>query len=173
MGCRAYRTLNGIGFAAALLSFTRWPAGAQTLRDRAEQDTTAKVRTDDIHMEEAYRKARETLPEFLRLARAPRPTITSYAVKIGIPHSEGREFFWMSPLEFRTDDIIGRINNTPQFVTSVKAGQRIIFKEKDIVDWLYRENGRMHGNFTACALARREPPREARAFMLKYGLICD
>jgi len=79
----------------------------------------------------------------------------------------------MSPLEFRTDDIIGRINNTPQFVTSVKAGQRIIFKEKDIVDWLYRENGQMHGNFTACALARREPPTEARAFMLKYGLTCD
>jgi uncharacterized protein YegJ (DUF2314 family) len=53
------------------------------------------------------------------LVRSPRPTITSYSVKIGIPYSEGTEYFWMSPLELRKDDIIGRINNTPRYAKSV------------------------------------------------------
>jgi hypothetical protein len=31
----------------------------------------------------------------------------------------------------------------------------------------------MYGNFTACALVKREPGEEAEAFVKKFGLTCD
>jgi uncharacterized protein YegJ (DUF2314 family) len=160
------------GLIAALLVLAG-PVGAESLLDRAKRDAIATVLDGDPDMDAAMRKARETLPKFLALVRSPRPTITSFSVKIGIPYPEGKEYFWMSPFELRKDDIIGRINNTPRLVKSVKLGQAIIFKEKDIVDWLYREGGRMFGNFTACALLKREPREQAEAFMKQFGLSCD
>jgi uncharacterized protein YegJ (DUF2314 family) len=69
--------------------------------------------------------------------------------------------------------LIGRIDNTPRSVTNVREGQKISFEESDVVDWLYRENGKMVGNFTACALIKKETPKQAEAFKKEYGLNCD
>ena len=55
---------------------------------------------------------------------------------------------------------------------TVKFGQIITFVERQIVDWLYMDNGRMQGNFTLCVLLKREPPDQAKAFMKQYGLSC-
>jgi uncharacterized protein YegJ (DUF2314 family) len=107
------------------------------------------------------------------LLDSPRATITSFAVKIAIPEGNDAEFFWVSPFKRRETDFVGRINNTPRTVKSVKLGQFIVFGEDDILDWLYHENGRMHGNFTACAILKREPVQQAQAFMKKFGLNCD
>src|SRR5262245_25919172 len=98
----------------------------------------------------AYKKARETLPEFLALVRAPRPSIKGFAVKVPIPYGRGNdaEFFWISPFEERDGKFRGRINNEPRLAQSVKNGQIISFLENDIVDWLYHEDGKMVGNFT-------------------------
>jgi uncharacterized protein YegJ (DUF2314 family) len=65
------------------------------------------------------------------------------------------------------------INITPWFAKTVKLGQVIEFTESEIVDWLYLENSRMIGNYTACALLKREPPQQTAAFMKQYGLSCD
>jgi uncharacterized protein YegJ (DUF2314 family) len=141
----------------------RYSAG--TLVERARRDEIAKVVKDDPDMAAAFRKARDTLPEFLALARAPRPTITHMAVKIGIPAGDdSSEFFWLSPFEPRGGKYTGRINNTPRTVTTVKFGQIVEFAEDEIVDWLYTEGDKMLGNFTACALLKHEPPRSGRGF---------
>jgi uncharacterized protein YegJ (DUF2314 family) len=55
----------------------------------------------------------------------------------------------------------------------VKLGQLVEFSEAEIVDWLYMEGGKMHGNFTACALLKREPPDQLEAMKKQYGLSCD
>lgn len=57
---------------------------------------------------------------------------------------------------------------------TVKAGDVHGFVRGNIVDWLYmdRNRRRMHGNFTACALMAREPPKEAAALRKRLGLAC-
>jgi uncharacterized protein YegJ (DUF2314 family) len=59
-------------------------------------------------------------------------------------------------------------------VKTVKARDTHGFARADIVDWLYidRPRRRMHGNFTACALMTREPPKEAAALRKQLGLAC-
>jgi uncharacterized protein YegJ (DUF2314 family) len=148
-------------------------ATAETVSERIKRDGVAMVEREDPDMAAAIRKARETLPEFLALVRAPRSTITSYAVKIAVAEGDEREFFWISPFRERNRQFTGQINNTPRLVKTVKNGQTITFAEHEIVDWLYREDGRMHGNYTACAILKREPRDQADAVIKQFGLNCE
>src|SRR5262245_46307660 len=158
----------------ALLVLTGCFDEAGTLADRAKRDELAQVERDDPHMAAAMRKSREALPDFLTLARAPRPTTTNFAVKIGIPAEGNRtEYFWIQPFAQHGSKYAGRINNTPRMVKTVKFGQTIEFSEDEIVDWVYHESGKMHGNYTACALLKHEPPDQAEAFKKEFGLSCD
>jgi uncharacterized protein YegJ (DUF2314 family) len=164
--------------AAVVLSFASYAFfndgfGGGTLVDKARRDEVALVEKDDPDMAAAFRKARETLPEFLALASAPRPTATNLAVKIAIPDGDGNEYFWLTRFAPRGDKYTGRINNTPRAAKQVKFGQVVEFSENEIVDWLYIEGGKMHGNFTACALLKREPADQSEAMKKQYGLSCD
>ena len=159
-----------VGFAAMSAIA---PAGGQSALEKARRDQVARVPRGDPEMEAAFRKAQSTLKEFLALVRTPRPSITSYAVKIGIPDRDDVEYFWISRFIQKDGRLTGRINNTPRLVRNVREGESISFKESDVVDWLYREDGKMIGNYTACVLIRKESKEQAEAFKRQYGLNCD
>src|SRR5262249_53702723 len=72
------------GLIATLLVFIAGGAGAETVLDRANRGAIGMVARDDPDMAAAMRKARETLPGFLALARVPPPTVTTPAVKVAI-----------------------------------------------------------------------------------------
>jgi uncharacterized protein YegJ (DUF2314 family) len=160
--------------AIVLVAFSLTPAtAAETAVDRAKQDEIVAVPKGDPDMEAAFRQARETLKTFLDLARTPRSTITRMAVKVAVRDAGETEYFWISPFTEQDGRFAGKINNTPRSVHNVKLSQTITFKQSDVVDWLYRENGKMFGNFTACALLKHVPPSEMQAFKREYGLNCE
>jgi uncharacterized protein YegJ (DUF2314 family) len=109
---------------------------ATTFADRARRDEIEKVAKDDPDMAAAFRKSRETLPQFLALARAPRPTIIQLAVKVGVStdDDDGKEFFWISPFGPQSGRYAGSINNTPRSAKTVVLGQIIEFSEEEIVE---------------------------------------
>jgi uncharacterized protein YegJ (DUF2314 family) len=143
--------------------------------DRAESDAVTFVSDDDPAMSAAFRKAQTTLDSFLELAASPPPNTDSFAVKVGISQGEQTEYFWISPFERTDTSFSGRINNSPRVIASVKEGEEIRFKRSDIVDWTYESTaeGRMYGNFTACALLSHESEEEAAEFKAHYGLDCE
>lgn len=161
--------------AAMLATLAADAARAESLLDRSKRDDIAIIERGNAEMEIAYKRARETLPQFLKLAQAPLPNTSGFAVKVGIPYGNRNdaEFFWIAPFKPQGDKYIGIIGNTPRLAKTVKQGQAIEFAETEIVDWTYLENGKMIGNYTACALLKREPPQQAAAFMKQYGLTCD
>ena len=160
---------------AALVTLAPSTAVAQSLLNLSKRDEVARIEKGNPDMAEAFRRARETLPQFLKLAMAPPPNAGGFAVKIGIPYNDRRdaEFFWITPFKPQGDKYVGNINNTPRSAKTVKLGQTIEFAGTEIVDWLYQQDGKMIGNFSACALLKREPPQQAAAFMKQYGLTCD
>src|SRR5215510_1179727 len=171
---RMARYLAGLVLLAVVsYNFFNGPYAIGSLMDKARRDDVALVEKDDPDMAAAFRKARETLPEFLALARAPRPTASKLAVKIAIPAGNDDEYFWLTSFEPRGDKYAGRINNTPRAAKQVKFGQVLEFSEAEIVDWLYMEDGKMHGNFTACAMLKREPADQAEAMKKQFGLSCE
>ena len=163
--------MRWVGLITAMLASTA--ATAETVQERIGRDGVVMVEPDDAEMEAAFRKARETLPAFLALARKPRRTTTDFAVKVAISDDVQDEYFWISRFKEHDGKFFGRLDNTPQLIKTVKFGQTITFAERDIVDWLYMDNGRMQGNFTLCVLLKREPPDEASAFRKQFGLTCD
>ena len=171
---RMVRYIAGLVLLAVVsYNFFNGPYASATLMDKARRDEVVVVENDDADMAAAFRKARETLPEFLALARAPQSTATKLAVKIAIPDGDGNEYFWLTQFEPRGDKYAGRINNTPRSAKQVKFGQVVEFSEAEIVDWLYMEGGKMRGNFTACAMLKREPADQVEAMRKQYGLSCE
>lgn len=159
--------------AAIGLMTTAAQAEGESALEKSKRDAIAQVKADDPIMDAAFRKARKSLKQFLALAQNPRPSITNYAVKIGVVDGAATEYFWISRFVQQDGLLIGRIDNTPRSVKNVREGQKIRFEESDVVDWLYRENGKMTGNFTACALISKESSKQAEAFKKEYGLTCD
>lgn len=161
----------GLGTVVMLLGSIETPA--QSVLDKSKSGATTSVPTGDPGMAAAMQKAKATLPEFLKLAKAPPSGTTGFAVRIGIPYDGGSEFVWMNSLEFKGDNIIGAIANEPRHAKNVKYRERISFRERDIADWMYRESGKMKGNFTTCALLQRDTPANREAFRKQYGLECE
>ena len=171
---RMVRYIAGLVLLAVVsYNFLDGPYASGTLMDKARRDDVALVEKNDPDMAAAFHKARETLPEFLALARAPRPTASKLAVKIAIPDADGNEYFWLTQFAPRGNKYTGRISNTPRAAKQVKLGQLVEFSEAEIVDWLYMEDGKMRGNFTACALLKREPADQVEAMKKQYGLSCE
>lgn len=150
-------------------------AAAQGIVDRSRRDEIVRMKDQDPAMAAAFRKARATLDEFLRIASTPPPNTTSFAVKVAIADDRETEYFWILPFVREDEMFKGKLNNTPRLVRHVSEGQEIRFKRSEIVDWTYVDvaKRRMHGNFTACALLTKETPAEAAKFRKQYGLECD
>ena len=160
-----------------LLASTLATAGnggsAHSLLDRAERDEIAIVADGDSDMAAAMRKARASVGDFLEVARTAKPPTEGFSVKIAVREGKNAEYFWITPFQTRDGSFSGKINNTPRTTRKVAMGQAIEFTESEIVDWMYFDAGKMKGNFTACALLKREPKRQADAFKQRFGLDCD
>jgi uncharacterized protein YegJ (DUF2314 family) len=128
---------------------------------------------NDPIMSAAMQSARESLPDFLALARRPGPTMERFAIKIALVGDGGPEFFWIYPFAYVGDRFIGQIANTPLTLAGPKKGATIAFGKRDIVDWMYTDAGMMKGNYSARAILKAALPRDRAAFKRRFGLEFD
>ena len=147
-------------------------ACGQSLTERAEKDELYFAEKGDKDMELAYRQAKDGLENFLTASRNPPSGHSDFSVKIGIVEGDNTEYFWVSPFREQAGSFVGTLNNEPRMVTSVQLGQEITFSKDQIVDWLYHHNGKMVGNFTACAMLKSETEAERQEFERRFGLRC-
>ena len=148
-------------------------APAETLTQRTRRDQIVRVPDDDPDMRAAFAKARATLAGFLALTRAPRSGISTMSVKVPLHEGDTVEYFWIKDFAEEHGRFVGAIDNEPRLLKHVHDGQSVTFSASEIVDWLYLEDGRMIGNFTGCALLKREDPAEAATFKSQLRLHCQ
>jgi uncharacterized protein YegJ (DUF2314 family) len=170
MTSTGYAILLSVALAAGLAAR---PAAGQTPLQKAERDELAIVAENDPTMAAAMAKARQTLPDFLALAAAPKQGMDTFSVKVAIREGDEAEYFWIMPFTVKDGTFSGAINNQPRSVHSVKLGQTITFDQSEIVDWMYLDGEKMKGNYTACALLKSASKREADEFKKRFGLDCD
>src|SRR5690348_8075136 len=121
----------------------------------------------------AMQNARESLPGFLALARHPGPTMERFAVKIALLGDGGPEFYWIHPFAFVGERFIGQIGNTPLTLAGPKKGDTVAFGKRDIVDWVYTDDGVTKGNYSARAILKAALPRDRAEFKRRFGLEFD
>lgn len=156
--------------AFVLVFFMLAPVCAQSIMEKTARDETVSIRSDDTEMRSAVAQAKSELQMFLSLAQAPRRDMKDFAVKVAIPSTS--EFLWLADIQRSGDRLLGYVANTPRTVTNLKLGDRLAFKQDDIVDWKYNEGAVMKGNYTGCVLIRKESPEQQELFRKTYGLDC-
>jgi uncharacterized protein YegJ (DUF2314 family) len=162
-------------YLLAALFVAASPVLAQSVVDRAKADELVFMRDEEPAMQRAFEKARATLDDFLQKAKSPPAGTANYSLKIGIRQGKDVEYFWVGNFTQTESGFSGTINNEPRMVKSVKFGQQYAFPRAHIVDWTYvdRNERRMVGNFTVCALLTKESAAEAEATKKRFGLRCE
>ena len=166
-------TIAAVTVVAAFLSDGRSTPRETPLAAKARRDETVLVHKDDAAMLRARERSRATLDQFLALNESRPPNSRAYAVKIPVRDGDAVEWLWIADFAHAGDRFHGRIDNTPRTVRSVAQGQRIDFHRTEIGDWMYVRDGRIKGNFTACALLDRESAAARADFLRRFQMDCD
>jgi uncharacterized protein YegJ (DUF2314 family) len=96
----------------------------------------------------AIDQARSRLAKFWRVFEHPEHGESDLCLKVKVSDGDQVEHFWVAGIEWKEGKIRGTISNEPEFVRTVKLGQRIWMSETDISNWMYTRDGKMHGNHT-------------------------
>jgi uncharacterized protein YegJ (DUF2314 family) len=130
---------------------------------------TVEVSADDPQMVAAISRARQTVQRVItELERGNKQT----SVKVAIVDGAAVEHFWLRDVEYdaKTGAFVGKIDNDPDKVKTVRLGQAVTVRAGTISDWLYMSGGKMHGNFTVRVLLPKMAPEEASRLR---GLLSD
>lgn len=140
----------------------------------------------DPEMQRAYEQARATFRYFWREIAWERRRIVgaldlAYVKapfsdnKQGVPASNQSdvELMWIDEIDFDGETVSGVLLNTPNNLTSVKAGDSVQTPLSQIGDWMYAINGTVYGAFTVNLIRSRMSERERighdRAWNLQFG----
>lgn len=118
----------------------------------------------DAAMAAARKSARASFDSFWTKVNGPGAQgLDAVSIKVGIPHSKGSEHIWMSGCDSRDAQRFAcTISNDPVDVP-LKLGARYSFDREMISDWMYRENGKIHGGYSIRALLPTMPKDQAEA----------
>lgn len=147
---------------------------ANTFIEKAEKDEVIVTESEDKDMLIAYKKARDTLSDFIGKYEKQNDEKRNYYLKVGVSDEGHVEYFWIANFQIRdAGRFSGVVTNNPAVVKNVRRGDRITFDTSDVYDWMYMKNRKMYGNFTGCAMLTKESKSEQEAFKNKYGLECE
>ena len=135
--------------------------GPSNVVKRLGRPDVVNMEAEDPLMNAAIKKAVSTLPEFKAALAVPPSGASGFSVKVAFPHgNNSREHIWLGSPSFSDGLVSGVVGNEPVYVTSIKLGQQVSAPEARVSDWMYVQNGVLHGGFTVRALLDRMPPEE-------------
>ena len=137
---------------------------ALSMQSALAKDKTIDFRTGDPEMAAAITDARASLPEFWKMFKTPDAGVRDFSLKVAIsePKNPHTEHFWLGSIERKAGDkLSGIINNDPNYIKSVKRGQRYEFTEAKVTDWLFYRNGKIVGAYTLRPMIKRMPKDQA------------
>lgn len=109
------------------------------------------ISDDDPQVRAAQEKARKAWPEFARAYEAKAGK--NFAVIGRIAEGDNAEHLWLSVTSIDADSVHGTLDNAPVALTTLKMGQDLHVKIKDVDDWIYiGSDGVPVGGFTREAL---------------------
>jgi uncharacterized protein YegJ (DUF2314 family) len=101
--------------------------------------------------EVAVLEARNRLPEFVAALKSREGE--RFALKARFKTWDGgSEQLWLDQVELAEDGFTGVAANRPRNVPGIRAGQRVLVEEEQVLDWMFRRGGRLVGAFTPRAL---------------------
>lgn len=145
---------------AVLAAFTL--IGSTTLAHA--EDTIVTVQESDAKMNAAFKKAQQTLPQFLQALRKPDKGRTRVQVKYPFAEKLKVEHMWIRNIVVQGDKFVGVLANHPESITNIHRGDTVRIPMTSISDWMYIKNGVLVGGYTIRVLRNDLSPKDRKEF---------
>ncbi|MCL2139799.1 MAG: DUF2314 domain-containing protein [Treponema sp.] len=117
-------------------------------------------------------------PTILQIEENSRGTLTSFFRNLNRAASEKNNFFvkypflaepdssirteqlWLSNISYENGDYYGIVANTPQKISGISKGSKVVFFTDFITDWMYIQNGKIIGGQSIKYLLEKIPKNE-------------
>lgn len=152
----------------------------------ADDNSNVKwIARGDPAMAKAHEKSEKGLDGFLEKLRNPPPGTENYSIKLGFTDkgkdvalttddmAQNVEYMWVYQIKASGDHFTALLGDTPEYIHNIKPDDRVEFEKSDIFDWMYIENGKVKGNYTACPLLLAGPKDQLQQYRDIYGIVCD
>ncbi len=128
------------------------------------RDPVTSVSADDAQMNAAIDRARRTTGRFIAALRSPKRSQSGFSVKMRITDGDAVEHFWLTGVSFDGTAFHGVIDNDPDAVKNVTAGEAERVRPAEISDWMYIDHGILVGGYTLRVLRDRMSPADRAEF---------
>ncbi len=112
-------------------------------------------------MADARGGAHATFNQFWDRVSTDRTGLDAISIKVAVPHDNGSEHLWMTgcqSADAQSFDCV--VSNNPVQV-SLALGSRYQFTRADVSDWMYRQDGKIHGGYSIRELLPSMPADQA------------
>jgi uncharacterized protein YegJ (DUF2314 family) len=124
----------------------------------------------DSLMNAAVLRAKAELGFFESIAKSPLPTQTGLGVKVAIPHAGGEEHLWLGSPIFEADSVVGRVEDEPLYVKTLKRGELVRVDKDAVTDWMYLDSNRLRGGYTIRVAIERLPEDQKQEQRKAFGI---
>ena len=134
--------------------------------------TAPATSTTDADLDAAIRQARASLDTFMDRVQTPHANRTFVALKVRFyPPNEVPQDLWVDEVAYTGGVYRGRIGDDIPTL-KLEAGEKVRVNEKDILDWMIVENGKLIGGYTIRLAVQRMAPEERERFLetLDYSI---
>ena len=133
-----------------------------------EENNVTPIADDDAQVNRAIAKAQSTAPDFLTALAHPSTDQGDFAVIKRCLGDGSKEDLWLSDVTYDGQLIHGKIDNIPEYVTSLHEGDEQTVAPADVIDWKYLDHGKLVGGYTIRAYYAESSPQQ-KAQILEGG----
>ena len=123
----------------------------------SKPEQIVRLEADDPELLDAANKTRAAIVKLRPHLEDGVPYNERLIVKAKFSNDEGRvEWMWVDVVSIKGDVLSGTLQNTPDFITSVRLGQKVTVRLVDIGDYLYQlADGTSEGGYTEAIMKKR------------------
>ncbi|MCJ8312202.1 MAG: DUF2314 domain-containing protein [Saccharospirillaceae bacterium] len=136
-------------------------------------DQIINISEQDNVMNSAIKTARSTLNDFFKVVENPHKGASDFKLKVMVSDENGVEHLWFSPFKKIEGGYAGVLVNEPNTISSMSYGEVYGFRESQITDWGYVNNGKQVGSYTVCALFQTMDKIVVEQYKNDHGFECD
>lgn len=130
-------------------------------RNVEPEKTVVAQPSEDEALIRARALARASFGDFWARVSRDRTGLDAVSVKVSIPHGRGIEHLWMTGCKAHGAEAFECVvSNEPEHV-KLRLGVRYRFPSDAISDWMYRQDGKIHGGYSIRALLPTLPAEQA------------
>ncbi|WP_193702258.1 YegJ family protein [Flavobacterium haoranii] len=139
--------------------------------DRENEPTIYNIQSDDSEMNQAIENAKQTLDSFDFALNNNTRIFTFFGLKKRVIENGFVEHIWIGNIKkLDNENYIGIVDNLPEKIENIKLGDTVQINRKEISDWMYIKNSKLHGGFSIKLLRDRMTKEERENFDRESGM---